>query len=467
MGRLTRLLGRHDGGLAVVWGRRRVGKTRLLLEWESKNQGVYLVGDQSSETLQRSYVAQSLDRRFPGFASVTYPTWTALLERLSTEALATGWKGPLIVDEFPYFAGSSPELPSQFQRWIDHEARRAGIVVALSGSSQRMMQGLVLNHDAPPFGRAQELLDIQPLEIGYLSDAFPQLSSRDIVNMYTIVGGIPRYWELASDYFAGDFMQMIDNLILDPYGPLHNEPDRLLLEEIPPAISLRPVLDSIGLGAYKPSEIAARSGMAATSLSKPFSRLMALCLINREVAFGESEKSGKRALYKLRDPFMRLWFRVVAPNKSLLMESPPDTRIALYRQHHPSLSAAAWEELCRKAVPRLHTISTKGSFGPWGPARRYWHRNEPELDILAESADGKKLLIGECKWVERDANSQKLEALVRSVTRKQMPRKLSIYDKSIEYALFVNNLERGTEKHVAGITVFDADDVLGTELTID
>lgn len=132
--RLDALAEAPGGGLAVVFGRRRIGKTRLLLEWCHRHDGVYAVADQSAADVQRRYLAEALARRFPGFADVEYRDWGGLLTRLSTEARAAAWRGPVVFDELPYWIASSPELPSVLQRWIDHEAREAALGVAVASA---------------------------------------------------------------------------------------------------------------------------------------------------------------------------------------------------------------------------------------------------------------------------------------------------------------------------------------------
>jgi hypothetical protein len=168
-----------------------------------------------------------------------------------------GLAGPLVFDEFPYWAGASAELASQFQRWIDGEARQARLCVAIAGSSQRMMQGLVLDASAPLYGRAVELMEIGPLGAGFLGEGLKITDPVSCVRSYAVWGGVPRYWELAEPY-GTDLDRAVDHCILDPLGPLHREPDRLLLEELPPAAACRPILDVIGMGAHRLSEIAAR-----------------------------------------------------------------------------------------------------------------------------------------------------------------------------------------------------------------
>lgn len=420
LARLDHLAASEDGGLAVVYGRRRVGKTRLLLEWAKKHAGVYTVADQSVAELQRRYFAEVLAERLPGFAEVEYRDWRSLLARLAREAQLAGWRGPLIFDELPYLVLASPEFPSVLQRWIDHEARSADLRVAVAGSSQRMMQGFVLSGDAPLFGRAKEILEIQPLLPVHLREVFDVPDGVRWVELYTAWGGIPRYWELAQE-IAGTVQSQVEHLVLDPLGPLHREPDRLLLEEIPSALETRPLLDAIGAGAHRVSEIAGRLGRPATSMARPLDRLLSLGLVRRELPFGEEERSSKRALYKIADPFFRLWFRVVAPHRAQLASGTPAARRQLLARHWTALCAEGWEELCRQQVPRLPNNSRLGRSGPWGPASRWWHGAQPEWDLVSESFDGERVLLGEVKWSTRPLDRRSLERSMAELAAKPAP----------------------------------------------
>lgn len=397
LARLEKLIDRDDGRFAVVYGRRRIGKTRLLLEWSKRQGGLYTVADQSAPEVQRRYLAEALAERFAGFADVEYPDWRSLLTRLAREARSAGWRGPLILDELPYLVMASPELPSLLQRFVDHEGREARLVLAVAGSSQRMMQGLVLPASAPLYGRAHAVFDLEPLDPDLLTEAFGRLPGPSLVELHTAWGGVPRYWELAVDV-GGEVFDQIEALVLDPLGPLHREPDRLLLEEIPPALELRPVLDAIGAGAHRLSEIAGRLGRPATSMSRPLDRLIGMGLVRREVPFGESEKESRRSLYRLADPFFRLWFRVVAPHRAQLASGDRKSRRAWLARSWEALAAESWEELCRARMPRLAGLERADVAGPWKPAARWWRGNDPEWDVVSESLDGRRLLLGEVKW---------------------------------------------------------------------
>lgn len=454
LARLSGASNAQDGGLVVVWGRRRVGKTRLLLEW-CRDQGLYWVADTSAAKLQLQNFAETLETRLPQFAQVEYRDWGSLLSRLAHEAKTTHWRGPIVIDELPYLLATSPELPGVLQRFVDHDAKQANLVVALAGSSQHMMQGLSLEPNAPLYGRARELIKLEPIAAGYAGQALRLSEASDCVRAYALWGGIPRYWELAEPF--RNQRHAVEALVLDPMGVLHDEPMRLLLEEQPPALPLRPLLDAIGAGAHRVSEIASRIGQPATSLSRPLARLQQLDLVVRETPFGEPERSSKRALYKLADPFLRLWFSLVAPKRSLLAQLPRDARLTLFDRAFPQLVATAWEDLCRKAVPQL----TDQLGMQYGLATRYWLGNGPEWDVVAQGLTGEGLLLGEVKWMNGTPTASTVEHIIRNLLQKGVPPVQRPDTAPIRYAVFIPQRPKSKVHVPPDVHLIDAKDVLG------
>ncbi|MBT9558992.1 MAG: ATP-binding protein, partial [Myxococcales bacterium] len=115
---LARLRKAFDAGapLVTVYGRRRLGKSRLLREALGGRQGVYFAGDAREAHVQRAALAAEAGRVLPGFGDVTYPDWTSLLSRLYRD----GPKGLVVVlDEFTDLVDASPELPSVLRNHID------------------------------------------------------------------------------------------------------------------------------------------------------------------------------------------------------------------------------------------------------------------------------------------------------------------------------------------------------------
>ena len=164
MRRLVRLHEEGRGGFVAVWGRRRIGKSELMKAWCRATGGLYAVADRSLSAVQRQDFAQLVESRFTGFSAVTYPTWKSLFDELARRAAAEKWHGPVVFDEFPYWVEADASIVSVLQNWIDGEKAQNGLLVAIAGSSQHMMQGLVIDSGSPLYGRCDERIRLPPLE---------------------------------------------------------------------------------------------------------------------------------------------------------------------------------------------------------------------------------------------------------------------------------------------------------------
>lgn len=384
--RLRRAFAAPEGQLVCLVGRRRLGKSRLLQESIKGLPAVYAVGDERDAPLQREAVAREINALLPGFASVIYTSWDALLERWHREAPQGA---VLALDEFPSFVASSPELPATLQRWVDRAATGSQHL-ALCGSSQHMMLGLLLDATAPLFGRAREILRIGPLDLSLLPQALPARSAREAVERWAVWGGVPRYWELAADY--GDLWEAVADVILDPMGVLHQEPQRLLLDDMREVARAGSLLALVGQGCSRPSELGGRLGQPTTSLTRPLARLTELGLLRRDVPWGADPRDSKRSLYRVADPLMAFWYRFVDPNRSRLAAGQIAGVLEGIQRQWAQFLGGVWEDLARDSVARLPIGGQR-----WLPAGRWWAR-EVELDVVAAHADDTgRILVGEVK----------------------------------------------------------------------
>ncbi|MBI4871922.1 MAG: ATP-binding protein [Candidatus Riflebacteria bacterium] len=351
---------------------------------------VYYVGDHREAVLQRYDLAVAIGSLIPGFERARYPDWASLLERWHAQAPPGA---VLALDEFPFLVRASPELPSVLQKALDAGVEPAPHVV-VCGSSQRMMQGLLLDATAPLYGRAQEILEVAPLGAGWIGEALGLPDPLDAVQAFAVWGGVPRYWELAADHPT--LWEAVRELVLDPMGVLHQEPERILQDDARDWAQAASVLTLIGRGCHRLSEVAGRLGKPATSLTRPLARLQDLHLVAREVPFGTPPRTSGRSLYRIADPYLAFWFRFVESHRSLLGAGQIDTVAERVRQGFDSHLGQVWECLVRESVPRSR-------FGgrTWGPASRWWGTGTDgrplELDVVAESTDGTALLVGEAK----------------------------------------------------------------------
>jgi uncharacterized protein len=466
--RLEAALGQD--AFVVVYGRRRIGKTRLLMEWSAPvagqpRKGVYFLADESSAELQRSHLALALSEQLPGFADVSYPTWQTLLARLAQAARHERFRGPLVLDEFPYLVTAAKELPSVLQAFVDGPAKQINLVLCIAGSNQRMMADVALNASAPLFGRATDIIHLGPLPPAYLRLARRKAkpTALEMLSAFTAWGGIPRYWELAfRSSESEDEETRIDHLVLDPMGTLHEEGLRLLQEEGAPMTEARPLLEAIGGGAHRLSEIAGRLGKPTTSLGRGLELLQSMQLVERETPFGVSERDSKRSLYRIADPFLRLWFRVVAPRRGYLRVSDMQARKVLLRSAWPGLTGQAWEQMCREnlhrlAAARLGMLESQPQV--FAGAKRWWQGSAAEWDLVSESQDG-YLLLGECKAPLHEAAEKDLLKYVREAALKPLPPFAATWSPDkLRRALFIPALAKKVPRTIEGWHVVTLDDL--------
>ena len=400
MSRLRRLVTRREASLGVVYGRRRCGKSRLLNEILPAENSVYYIGDDREAALQRRSLATEIARKVPQFDRVTYPVWYSLFARWWSQA-KPGMV--LALDELPALVAAGREVPSLLQKHVDQN-RTKPLHLLLAGSSQRMMQDLVLDRTAPLFGRADEIIKISPLPVGWTRQALRLRDPIQAMEAFSVWGGVPRYWELAAEHPDND--SAIRHLILSPLGVLHDEPARLLVDDIRDTRQANSIMSLIGQGCHRISEIAGRLEKPSTSLSRPIKRLMEMELVERKTPFGVSHRQTRKTLYQIADPFLLFWFRFVEPNRSRLEGRRISAVMDDIKRDMPHHVAGIWEELARRSVLFLELWGKS-----WKPASRWWRagldREMMEIDIVAESTDGGSILIGEVKWGD-DENANRL-----------------------------------------------------------
>jgi len=371
------------GGLLVIYGRRRVGKTRLLRQWLPTRDGHYSQAIEAQRDLQIQQVFQDLRARLE--TQIVPRTWPDLLEILALQKR----RWILCLDEFPYLTAVDASLPSQLQKWLDH-SMPAGCLLILAGSSLRMMHGLFLHRAAPLYGRATKLLNLRPMDY----PAFCRACGQDAddpgsFEKFACVGGVPKYWEFVEA--RQDAVALAESLYFDFAPYMEQEPQRILRDEGVTGLNAVAVLEAVGRGAERPSEIAGRLGTAQTNLSRLLQQLLDTSILIRELPFGESVRSTKKILYRIQDPTMRFWFRVYSPHRSLWGTYAAAKKRTLIHDH----AATVFEDFCRARFPG---------------AQPYWER-DIELDLVApDPEDPERLLVAEVKW-RRLSVAQRKEVL--------------------------------------------------------
>lgn len=412
---------------AIIYGRRRLGKSTLLRH-VLESHDLYFMADQTDQSQQLALMAKTIGAKFPDFDKVSYPDWESLLISL---AHRTKERFTLCIDEFPYLVKSCPSLPSVLQRHIDSKQTPFNLVIC--GSSQQMMQGFVLDAASPLFGRADAIMKLEPIPVRFLQEIL-DCDGIQAIEESSVWGGVPRYWEIREQYAS--MMEAITYHIIDPNGTLYDEPSKLFLDDFQQTTQASTLLSLIGNGANRVSEIAGRMQKSATDLSGPLARLINLGYIERETPFGESPRNSKHSYYQICDPFMRMYYRYVVPNRSLINLRRQEIVAQSINETFSDFVATHWERLCRNAVSGNRLLDTQ-----WNLASRWWgtvimnnEKKAIELDVVAESVDRQKILIGECKWTNEENAAHLLHELETKASALPF-----VKGKEVVFALFLKH----------------------------
>jgi AAA+ ATPase superfamily predicted ATPase len=391
----------REGGAQqiLVYGRRRVGKTTLLINW-AKQTGlplIYWIATRDTPAqLRRSFTRALWSWAHPDSQSVPqFGSWEEVFDTVVT--LIGDQRVILVMDEFSYAAESDTGLPSNLQAAWDRFFKDSNIIIVVMGSHIGVMESLK-NYDAPLFGRFTAQLPVAPLPFPALRAFLPRYETAELVAAYAVVGGIPGYLER----FNGDqsIGENIKRLFVRRTGMFRSEPFLLVGDVLRRETQTHEsILKAIAAGAHTPLEIGNKLERSSSYLSPYLKQLEALNLVERRLPVllpPEKRDNSKKSRYHLADPYLRFYFRFITPNLSFIEQELPELlwgRIA--EQFRAFVGMTAFEDLAREWV-LVQARQRKLGFLP-EIVGSHW-TNEAQIDVAAVNWRERILLLGECKW---------------------------------------------------------------------
>lgn len=419
---LNGLLDGRSSRLVAVSGRRRLGKTTLLVHW-AKTSGhpyLYWVGSHFPSGVLLSQFSKKVWRHGnPGKHTprqFSYESWAEAFEALA-EACQGEQRHIIILDEFPYAVQSEPGLPSALQNAWDHALKFSNVCMALCGSHVGMMERL-LGADAPLYGRMAGPLRVRPLPFSAVKAFLPNYSPEQRVAVYAILGGVPAYLEQFSDEIS-----LLDNLrqnLFQDVGLFRNDPDYLIGEQVRDLTNYQAVLAAIASGARKPADIGLEAKLPHRSGVDPYlTQLVEMDYVRRELPVTvppHKRQTSRASRYILADNYLRFYFRFVRANLDLIAQELYDElERRLAEQLRAFVGMTTFEELCREWV-LVQSRNGKLPF-PVEQAGSHWD-SKVQVDVVAISWREKALLLGEAKWQESRLSRRIIRELVVEKTPK-------------------------------------------------
>ena len=386
---------REGSALVILYGRRRVGKTTLISEFIKDKKALFFLASEEPEAQNRNAfkekAAEFIDSDLLRDADIK--SWDVLFKAIMDTPFDS--KPIIVLDEFQYLGKSNPAFPSIFQRIWEEILKAKSVMVILCGSLISMMESQTLAYGSPLYGRRTAQIRLKQIPFGYYHEFFPDKDRNELIEMYAVTGGVPKYIELFSE--SKDIYSAIQKCVLNRSGYLYDEPHFLLRQEVSEIGSYFSIIRAIAAGNSKLSAISSVLEIKATSLTKYLKTLIDLDILEREVPITEDnpEKS-KKGLYKIKDNYLKFWFTFVYPNMSFIESG--HSRIVMDKIKKSLVKnhiAFVYEDVCKERMWELNSEDAwTFNFTKLG---RYWDSKD-EIDIVALDPEGKNLILGECKY---------------------------------------------------------------------
>lgn len=408
---LNELWQASTANLLVLYGRRRVGKTKLITHWieQSKRRALYWVAEPSSALDQLRAFSQAIynfaNPGAPAPEDFTFATWAQVWQQVAN--LAQQERLALFVDEFTYLLELDPGVAGVLQNSWDHLLSQTNLFLTISGSHIGMMERHTLAYQSPLYGRATAQLRLQPLPFGLSKTYFPNYTAEDRVALYAMFGGIPAYWRrLDKNKTISD---NIKRQLLTPNNLMQAEPRLLLQDFVHEPHNYVGILRAIAHGKRNQKEIATFTGLAQSHVSKYLSVLRETGFVERRIPI-TAEEGSREGRYHITDPYLRFYYRFLASRQSQLALNVPEQALAEIKRHLLDyIGTHTWEELCREWVLRASAYSELPLLAD--QVGSIWTKSA-QIDVAGINSMEKTLILGECKWSPQAIGRNVLNDLV-------------------------------------------------------
>lgn len=402
--------------LTVVTGRRRIGKTSLISKAFDDEAFIYLfVGRKNEASLCSGYckeIASKLGVFVPPMNSFQ-DVFIFLMQQGETK------KFTLVIDEFQEFFNINPSIYSDIQNHWDQHRLKTHINFIVSGSIYSLMTKIFQHYHEPLFGRADVMLKLNPFSLSVLKqimcDHRPAYSNDDLLALYTVTGGIPKYVELLVDAQALSVGEII-HAVCDPDSPFKDEGKNLLVDEFGKQYGTYfSILDAISNGLNTQSEIA--STLGEKSIGGQLKKLEETYEIINKKRPILSKKGTQTVRYEISDMFLRFWFRYFEGYRTLVEMNQFQILEKTIAADYTTYSGNILEEYFKQQFIESHQYRDMGSY--WEAKKG---KEQYEIDIVALCLEKNQAVAVEVKRQRKEFKPEAFAEKVQHLKEKVLPK---------------------------------------------
>ena len=394
----------ENAQFTVITGRRRIGKTSLVLKAYEDTPMLYFFVGRKAENLLCEEFRQEVESKLSIKMGGTPANFAELFDFLM--ALSKERNLTLFIDEFQNFAKISPSVFSDMQRIWDLGHSESKINLIVCGSVYSMMTKIFRDSKEPLYNRQNRFMNVKAFKPSVLkeimNDHAPDYTKDDLLALYSFTGGVAKYVQLLIEDHAYSVDAMIDSIISSD-SIFINEGRAILVEEFGKDYDTYfSILSAIASGNTRRNEIESIIGKEIggylTRLEDDYG------IIKKEIPLGAKLLS-KNAVYIIQDNFFTFWFRFIFKYGHIIEIGAYEQMRTLIRRDYTTFSGKMLERY-------FHALYAET--GKYTIIDRWWDRKgENEIDMIAANEIDKTAVIYEIKRQRKNINIAELDAKVK------------------------------------------------------
>ena len=397
---------------AVIYGRRRVGKTELISEFVKDKKHIFFTAVEGTYRKNLDLLSKAIISGIEGGIRLNNPKFSEFSDCLEHIYHNADEKIIVVIDEYPYLVQSDKSISSVLQQFIDHKFQKINIMFILCGSSMSFMEEQVMGNKSPLYGRRTCQYKVNPFGFNDSSKFHKSFNKQEKALIYAITGGIPKYLLMINDQ-----LNLKDNIINNFFSPdslLFEEPGNLLKQELREPAVYNSIITAIATGSSKMNKISTKTYLTSSACNKYLSPLISLGIIKKEVPI--LSKAGTRnTIYRLNDGMFRFWYNFVYENISEISMHQGKALYDEIESQIPDFMGEVFEDICKQWIwqerfaGRLPVlIKTCGRW--WGTNPLI--RKEQEIDLFAVDKNQHNAVFCECKWRNEKISGSTIDDLI-------------------------------------------------------
>ena len=419
--RIQRLAFEDFSKMTVITGRRRIGKTSLVVEAlarseykESEVPSLYLfIGRKSEGALCRQF-AEEATKVLGVFVPSEISSFSSLFRMLMEIAQTKAFN--LVLDEFQELDNINPSVFSDMQNYWDQFRRKTKMNLLICGSVYTLMHKIFQEAEEPLFGRADNIIGLRAFSVNtikqVMTDHNPDYTNDDLLALYSITGGVPKYLELFCNSNSLTVEKMISFMSREN-SPFIEEGKTLLVTEFGKNYGIYfAILGAVAEGATTQNEI--EQSIGSKSIGGYMKRLVEDYQVLSKIRPILAKETSQTVRYEIEDNFLRYWFAYFDRYRPMIELGNYTGLAKLMLDDYPAYSGLMLERFFKRKLAESGEFKEIGS---WWESKR----NDNQIDIVALRIEKNHALAVEVKRNQESYRVSKLEEKVKHLKEKAMP----------------------------------------------